>query len=137
MPKKITKKLFSFKFIALIYGILIFVISSIPQISPPFFGFRLEDKLYHFAEYAIFSLLLFLAFFKAETNFFKKNVFLLSSLVGIAYAYSDEFHQRFVPGRSYDLYDFVADCLGIVLVQAALWIYLAWKGRRIATLDKS
>jgi len=124
------KKLSSFKFIALIYAILIFIISSIPQITPPSLGFKLEDKVYHFIEYSIFSFLLFLAFSKARTDFFKKNLFLLSSLIGIIYAYSDEFHQRFVPGRTYDLYDFLADCLGIILIQAILWVYQEWKNRK-------
>jgi VanZ family protein len=127
MPSKIIKKLFSFKFIALIYAVLIFIISGIPKITPPFLGFTLEDKVYHFLEYAIFSFLLFLAFFKSQRDFFRKNVFLFSSLIGIIYAYSDEFHQRFVPGRTYDLYDFLADCLGIILIQAILWGYRRWK----------
>ncbi len=136
MLKTIIKKLFSFKLIALVYAVLIFIISSIPQIFPPSLGFQFEDKVYHFIEYSIFSFLLFLAFFKAKTDFFKKNVFLFSSLIGIAYAYSDEFHQRFVPGRSYDLYDFLADCLGIILIQTVLWIYLGWKSRRTAKIHK-
>jgi VanZ family protein len=130
MPGKIIKKLFSFKFIALIYAVLIFIISSIPQITLPSLGFTFEDKVYHFLEYAIFSFLLFLAFFNAQKNFFRKNVFLFSSLIGIIYAYTDEFHQRFVPGRLYDLYDFLADCLGIILIQAILWGYREWKNRR-------
>jgi VanZ family protein len=138
MLKKIIKKLFSFKFIALFYAVLIFVISSIPQITLPSLGFKWEDKVYHFIEYSIFSFSLFLAFFKAKTDFFKKNLFLFSSLIGIIYAYSDEFHQRFVPGRSYDFYDFLADCLGIILIQAILWGYREWKNRRsVASLRGS
>jgi VanZ family protein len=130
MLRKIMKKLSSFKFIALIYAILIFIISSLPQITPPSLGFKLEDKVYHFIEYSIFSFLLFLAFFKAQKGFLRNKVFLLSSLIGIIYAYSDEFHQRFVPGRTYDLYDFLADCLGIILIQAILWVYQEWKNRK-------
>jgi VanZ family protein len=137
MFRIILKKLFSFKFIAFIYAVLIFIISSIPQINPPFLGFEAEDKFYHFVEYSIFSLLLFLAFFTAKTEFFRRNVFLFSCLIGIIYAYSDEFHQRLVPGRSYELYDFLADCLGIILVQAALWIYLEWKNRRTIATHKN
>ncbi|MFQ6032554.1 MAG: VanZ family protein [Candidatus Zixiibacteriota bacterium] len=137
MLGKIIVKLFSFKFMALLYAVLIFILSSIPKMTPPSLGFEAEDKVYHFIEYAIFSFLLFWAFFKAKTGFFKRHVFLLSSLTGILYAYSDEFHQRFVPGRSYDLYDFLADCLGIILIQATLWIYLGWKGRGAAPKGSS
>jgi VanZ family protein len=127
MLKKIIKKLSSFKFIALLYAVIIFVISSLPQLTPPHLGFTLEDKVYHFIEYSIFSYLLFLTFYRSKTDFLKKNLFLFSSLIGIIYAYSDEFHQRFVPGRTYDLYDFAADCLGIILIQAVLWGYLRQK----------
>ncbi|MBU4129066.1 VanZ family protein, partial [bacterium] len=34
----------------------------------------------------------------------------------ILYALSDEIHQFFVPGREFDLWDLVADSLGIVFV---------------------
>ncbi len=135
MLRQTIQKLFSFKLIALLYAALIVVISSLPKITPPPLGFRFEDKVYHFAEYSIFSFLLFLAFFKAKTDFFRRNVFIFSSLIGIIFAYSDEFHQRFVPGRFYDLYDFLADCLGVVLIQAVLWIYLEWKSPRAVTKD--
>ena len=135
MLREVIQKPFSWKLIALIYAALIFVISSLPRITPPPLGLRFEDKVYHFLEYSIFSFLLFLAFFKAKTDFFRKNVFLLSSLIGIAFAYSDEFHQRFVPGRSYDLFDFLADCLGVLLIQAVLWIYLGWKSHRAVMKD--
>lgn len=127
MLKKIIKKLSSFKFIALLYAVIIFVSSSLPQLTLPHLGFTLEDKVYHFLEYSVFSFLLFLAFSRSKTDFLKKNLFLFSSLIGIIYAYSDEFHQRFVPGRTYDLYDFAADCLGIILIQAILWGYLRQK----------
>jgi VanZ family protein len=135
MLRQIIGKLFSFRLIALLYAALIFVISSLPRIIPPPLGFRFEDKVYHFLEYSIFSFLLFLAFFKAKTDFFRKNVFVFSCLIGIAFAFSDEFHQRFVPGRSYDLFDFLADCLGVIMIQAVLWIYLEWKSPRAVTKD--
>lgn len=120
-------KAFPFKYLALIYAILIFVVSSIPSISPPSLGLVLEDKILHFIEYMIFSLLLFLAFSVSKKEFFKKNVFLLSIVVGIAYAASDEIHQKFVPGRSCEFLDFAADCLGIILMQIGIWLYLKRK----------
>lgn len=113
-----------FKYLAIFYALLIFAVSGIPQLTPPFLGFKLEDKIWHFIEYSIFSFLLFLAFFTSKRGFLKKNVFLVSSFIGITYAFSDELHQKFVPGRSYDIYDFLADCLGIILVQIGIWFYL-------------
>lgn len=120
-------KYFSFKFLAIFYALLIFAVSAIPQLSPPFWGFKFEDKILHFIEYSLFSFLLFFAFFTSKKEFFQKRVFLFSSLIGIIYAFSDEIHQRFVPGRSYDLFDFLADCVGIIIVQTIIWAYLKRK----------
>ncbi len=123
-------KILSYKYLALIYALLIFVLSAIPQAAPTF-RFEFGDKILHFIEYSIFSALLFLAFFTSKKEFFKKNVFLLSCLIGIAYAFSDEFHQRFVPGRSCEVFDFLADFLGIVVIQIGIWLYLKRKKDRL------
>lgn len=119
-----------YKFLAVAYAALIFILSASPSISPPP-GFVLEDKIYHFIEYGIFSFLLFLAFFTSGKEFLKKHVFLLSVLIGTAYGLSDEIHQKFVPGRSSEFLDFVADSLGIVLVQIGIWFYLKKKRRNL------
>ncbi|MGB7061355.1 MAG: VanZ family protein [Candidatus Zixiibacteriota bacterium] len=119
-----------YKYPAILYAILIFILSASPSISPPP-GFVLEDKIYHFIEYSIFSFLLFLAFFTSGKEFLKKHVFLLSVLIGTAYGLSDEIHQKFVPGRSSEFLDFVADCLGIVVVQIGIWLYLRRKRSKL------
>jgi len=127
-----TKKLVSFKYIALFYALLIFAVSAIPQIPPPL-AFKWGDKVLHFIEYSIFSFLLFLSFFTSGKEFFKKNVFLLSSFIGIIYGLSDEIHQKFVPGRNCDVFDFLADCLGIIFIQLVIWLYLKRRSDRIST----
>jgi len=124
-------RVLSYKYLALIYALLIFVVSAVPSITPPTFGFVLEDKILHFIEYSIFSVLLFLAFFTSRKEFLKKHVFLISSLIGIAYAVSDELHQKFVPGRSCEFFDFLADSLGIIVIQIGIWLYLKRKGDRL------
>lgn len=123
-------KVLPYKYLALIYALLIFVVSAVPSINPPNFGFVLEDKILHFFEYGIFSFLLFLAFFTSGREFLKKNVFVLSSIIGTAYAVTDEIHQGFVPGRSSEFLDFVADTLGIIMVQLCIWLYLKRKRKR-------
>ena len=122
-------KAFPYKYLALIYALLIFVLSAIPQAAPSF-RFEFGDKVLHFIEYGIFSALLFLAFFTSGKEFLKKHVFLISSLIGIAYAVSDELHQRFVPGRRCEFLDFVADSLGIIVIQIGIWFYLKRKRNR-------
>ena len=127
------RKVFSYKYLALIYALLIFVLSAIPQAAPSF-RFEFGDKILHFIEYGIFSALLFLAFFTSGKEFLKKHVFLISSLIGIAYAASDELHQRFVPGRSCEFFDFLTDFLGVVVVQIGIWLYLKRKRNRLTAL---
>lgn len=122
------RKLIVFKYIALLYAVLIFVVSAIPQIHPPL-GFKWGDKVAHLLEYGIFSFLIFLAFYTSGKDFLKRHIFLLSVLVGTVYGLSDEIHQKFVPGRDCNIYDFLADCLGIIAVQTVLWLYLKRKGK--------
>jgi len=112
-----------YKYLAILYAALIFILSASPSIAPPP-GFVLEDKIYHFIEYGIFSFLLFLAFYHSRSEFLKKHFIVLSCIVGMGYGLSDEIHQSFVPGRSCEFLDFVADCLGILLVQIGIWLYL-------------
>jgi VanZ family protein len=112
-----------------LYAILIFVISSIPYLSITSSRFELLDKFYHFIEFGVLSFLLFLAFFKSEVKLLNTKPQLFSTFFGVGYAFSDEVHQYFVPGRSADIFDFVADCIGVILVQVILWFYLKSKSQ--------
>jgi VanZ family protein len=51
--------------------------------------------------------------------------------VVLAYGMADEFHQLFVPKRSFDPYDLLADVTGALLVQAILCGVL-WRRRAVA-----
>lgn len=51
-------------------------------------------------------------------------------VVASAFGYSDEFHQRFVPHRTYDLYDWAADTAGASLGAAGTWAWsILFRGR--------
>jgi VanZ family protein len=121
-----------YKYLALFYAVLIFLVSAIPSAAPTF-KFQFGDKILHFIEYSVFSLLLFLTFFSSGKDFLKRHVFLLSSLIGMAYGLSDELHQKLVPGRTCDVFDFLADCLGVILIQLGIWLYLKRKEKHTAT----
>ena len=92
--------------LALAYMCLIFILSSFPLEFP-----EVVDKLdptkfsLHVVEYSILGLLLF----KASRNF------KASTFVGIAYGLSDEIHQYFVPFRTFSLFDWLADTIGVIL----------------------
>lgn len=68
------------------------------------------------AHVAGFALLGFLSFFSIVTytriRFFWR--LFIASALALVYAASDEYHQRFVPGRSCELRDFLLDAAGII-----------------------
>jgi len=108
---------------ALAYAAIIFVLSA--QSDPlPFLPREifLQDKLLHAVEYAVLGGLLVHALRLAGL---RPWVALVAAVViASAFGATDEFHQSFVPGRSADVADWLADTLGAavgaVLVTAAL-----------------
>lgn len=106
--------------LALFWAALTFWLSSSPDaqgaagfidLTPPW------DKLYHAGNFGVLAGLLYLA---------SGRVGLAVALASI-YGAVDELHQAFVPGRSADAADWLADTLGAALAVLALrW----WTGRR-------
>ncbi|HET6764806.1 MAG TPA: VanZ family protein [Longimicrobiaceae bacterium] len=91
----------------------IFYVSSLSTVpTPEIPGF---DKVEHFATYALLAWLSCRAF--AATGMDARWGVVLASFYGL----SDELHQAFVPGRSSDVFDWVADTAGGA---AALFLYL-------------
>lgn len=84
------------------------------------------DKMLHFVAYALLSALFLRAF---KTSRIKNNVklmLILSVLCSSLYGISDEIHQYFVPYRSADLMDVLADILGGIM---GVYIYQAIAGK--------
>ena len=80
-------------------------------------------KAAHMAEFGLLALLYFAvlksggdAFFKRKT---KINHYLISLMGASLYAFTDELHQFFVPGRNATVLDWLFDSLGAL---TALWI---------------
>jgi VanZ family protein len=119
----VSGKKISYTWLVIAYAALILIISSIPDLSPPQLGFKFQDKLYHFLEYAVFSILLFYALLNSPRNFLQRNFLVVAILIGLVYAAIDEIHQSLIPGRSADVTDFLADFLGLALVQLIFWFY--------------
>jgi VanZ family protein len=62
--------------------------------------------------------------FKSEmVDSTKKNYFIWISLVASVWGLSTEFIQLLVPGRSFDLLDWLADSIGVLLAL----IFIFWK----------
>jgi len=104
------------------YLMAIFVLSSIPGLTPPPLGFAWQDKFYHFLEYAILSVILFTAFRSTARKMWRKNAHWLTVLVALFYAATDEIHQTFVRNRNGDFWDWVADGVGIIAVQILIFL---------------
>ena len=57
----------------------------------------------------------------------RRHAVLVALVLTMLYAFSDEFHQLFVPGRYADPWDLLCDGVGAVL---ALGLWLVWQRRR-------
>jgi VanZ family protein len=108
---------------ALAWAGAIFFLSSRSTLPAPGY-FPSADKLAHFVAYAIGGALL------ARAVLASAAPLSLAVALGWLHGIGDEWHQSFVPGRSVDVWDWVADALGIV---AGVYLYNRWHARRRGT----
>ena len=94
---------------------LIFFSSSIKGEDIPKIDVPGIDKLFHFVEYFVLGALLIRAFAKSSDKVNFKLIILLSILIASIYGALDEFHQRFVSGRSPEIFDILSDIMGSCL----------------------
>lgn len=92
--------------------------SSLPEGPELIPGF---DKVAHFGAYALLGLLL------AHAVRATGLPLVAAVALGWLYGASDEWHQSFVPGRSVELLDWVADALGVL---AGVYLFKLWHARR-------
>ena len=94
--------------LTIFYASLIFVLSSfpkVPTIERPFL-----DKLEHVIEYSVLGFLAVSCFKKID-----RKTIILAILITSLYGVLDEFHQYFVPGRDFSIFDILADSVGGLL----------------------
>ncbi len=90
---------------------IIFYLSHQPRVMdglPEFVGL---DKLLHCIAYFGLSMSWIIALMKNEIS----ALYIKTTMFSMLYALSDEFHQTFVPTRSFEALDLVADAAGIFL----------------------
>lgn len=97
-----------------LWAAVIFTLSSIKQVQvSEFFAWDfLAKKTAHVLEYTILYVLIFRATGKK---------YILSYILALAYAASDEFHQHYVLGRSASVLDIGIDLSGINIGSYVLW----------------
>ncbi len=93
---------------------LIFWLSSIPNLSQSVLVFDLSDKLIHFVVFGVLGWLTARGFKHCTLDKIRKRYFVTAAAATIIFAATDEWHQSFVPGRFADVWDWVADTLGIL-----------------------
>jgi VanZ family protein len=83
-------------------------------------------KMGHLTEYAILTLLAVRAIQFGEPCL-KPRAVIGAFLISVLYACSDEFHQRFVPGRTSTTRDVIIDSVGVALVMLGILLWFAVK----------
>ena len=104
---------------ALGWAAVIFCLSQVPgaDIPPMFFG---KDKLVHAIVFGILGFFIVGAL-TGTARVWRISRPWLAVLLVIAYGVLDEFHQHFVPGRTPDILDVLADAAG-----GAVSVWLFW-----------
>jgi VanZ family protein len=123
-----TKKDFKYFIPALLWAVVMLIVSSIPYLVSPPFEFAMIDKVEHFSEY--FILAFWASFGYARSG--RSTTFLTTLTICSVFGILDELHQLFIPGRSCDVFDMLADILG----SAAGAGFFTWLSIRIRILSR-
>jgi VanZ family protein len=113
---------------------LIFWLSSLsrlPHVETPIIA---ADKLAHMSVFFVFCWFSRRAlFFQTASTLFKRWSLLGAFLLSCVYGYFDEVHQLYVPGRSYDYFDMLADATGALCFVVLFVLIQRWKERQART----
>ena len=103
------------------YMAMLFGLSSISKLPEP--PGQISFYEVHVAAYVVLALLTSRALAKGRLRNVTARVAWGAILISALYGVSDEYHQRFVPGREFDVFDMVADAIGSVIGAVVVW---AW-----------
>lgn len=107
--------------IAIGYTIFIFVASLSKLDNLPSVNVSFADKIFHFGAYGLLTVLWFFSFlFKFEFKF-KKALFLAVTLSIIFGIVLEILQDRMTSYRALDVYDALANTLGVLLASLTLW----------------
>lgn len=101
------------------WAAVLFYLSSRPSLGVDLSGGL--DKVAHFGAYLVLGVLLARAASVVRLSIF------VAILIGALYGAIDEFHQSFVPGRTAEFADWLADAAGTI---AGVVLYRLWWRRR-------
>ena len=87
----------------------------------------------HFCEYGLLAFIAFLSFAGNEFNLKYKKLVLIT-LTLIVFAILDEFHQKLIPGRSYNIRDIMSNVTGILAAALFSIVIFRKTGKRISLI---
>ena len=112
---------------AILWFAFIFVLSSQSSLPSPD---HVSDKQAHAFTYGVLAVLCLMGLTGWRWRRVAGASLLAAFVIAVVYGVSDEFHQSFVPGRSPDVADVVADAAGAALALTAAWGWAILVGRR-------
>ena len=124
----------AFLLAAITWAGVIFYLSSQPSIETPAL-FPGQDKLFHLIAFGILGFLAMGTRQASQQGHPTRQVWRVVLAVTL-YGILDEFHQYFVPGRSADVYDVLADAIGGLLGAWAMYWLVRVVVRRFPGLPK-
>jgi VanZ family protein len=122
------------KYLFIAWMVIILTVSSIPKL--PVMKIETErgtirlDYIIHICEYGSLAFLAFLSF--ADNNFrlnLKKYALLTAGI--ILFSLLDEFHQKLIPGRSFNVKDVYSNLTGIMAALVTCVILFRYLGKTI------
>jgi len=117
-----------------VWAVIIFWLSSLtalPHVKVPIIG---ADKLAHMSIFFVFCWFSRRAlFFQTALPIFRRWSLVSAFFLTCLYGYFDEVHQLYVPGRTYDYFDMLADAIGALLFVILFMAYNRGKQRQEGT----
>ncbi len=125
MTDRLAHKLFLLAAVG--WAALIYLLSDQPglDVIPLFPG---QDKVFHAVVFGVLGFLV-LGTLHPETNGYSITQVLIAVGLTAFYGMLDEFHQSFVPGRTADTWDVVADVAGAMLGVYVLYTFVRLRSR--------
>lgn len=103
-----------------VYWITLILLTSLPQDYIPRVG--TSDKTAHFLAYFLLAMLLHLALkYQTFSQPLRKGRYWYTLIIAGVFGCINEFSQKFIPGRFYELYDLAANFIGILLGMVVIW----------------
>ena len=116
------------KYLLIFWVLSIAIVSSIPHLPTAKIDTgRIEirlDYLIHFLEYGALIFLTLLSFIRKDFLLSLKKYILITIAV-IIFALADEFHQKLIPGRTFNPKDLMSNITGILI--GLLFCYLVFR----------